>query len=42
MQLFNVWVEPLVEVMVHLSDQKDAVVIEVLVSSNWQHIACLP
>lgn len=29
MQLFNVWVEPLVEVTVHLSDGKDAVFIEV-------------
>ena len=29
LQLFNVWVEPLVEVMVHLSKNKDAVVIEV-------------
>lgn len=29
MQLFNVWVEPLVEVTVHLSDRKDAVVIKV-------------
>ena len=29
MQLFNVWVEPLVEVTVNLSDQKDSVVIEV-------------
>lgn len=29
MQLFNVWVEPLVEVTVKLSDRKDAVVIEV-------------
>lgn len=29
MQLFNVWVEPLVEVTVHLSDQRDAVVIQV-------------
>lgn len=26
--LFNVWVEPLVEVVVHLSDQKDAVILE--------------
>lgn len=29
MQLFNVWVEPLVEVTVRLSDRKDAVFIEV-------------
>ncbi len=29
LQLFNVWVEPLVEVVVHLSNNKDAVVIEV-------------
>lgn len=29
LQLFNVWVEPLVEVVVHLSDQKDAVILEV-------------
>ncbi len=29
LQLFNVWVEPLVEVVVHLSANKDAVVIEV-------------
>ena len=29
LQLFNVWVEPLVEVVVHLSASRDAVVIEV-------------
>ena len=29
LQLFNVWVEPLVEVVVHLSEQKDFVKIEV-------------
>lgn len=36
MQLFNVWVEPLVEVTVRLSDKKDAVVIEV----QWTGLAC--
>lgn len=29
LQLFNVWVEPLVEVVVHLSNDRDAVIIEV-------------
>lgn len=34
-QLFNVWVEPLVEVVVHLSNNKDAVVIEVC-TITWE------
>jgi len=35
LQLFNVWVEPLVEVVVHLSNNKDAVVIEVC-AITWE------
>ena len=35
LQLFNVWVEPLVEVVVHLSANRDAVVIEVC-AITWE------
>ena len=35
LQLFNVWVEPLVEVVVHLSTNRDAVVIEVC-AITWE------